>query len=410
MAVFRTFPQYFAIFAAENIRLVGVIDTVLGFRKRYVRPIYVVLPVLIMAALVSCSPDVEYCDVIGWELNENGEPVLTHSHRAMVRYSFQWDAGQSDIPDEVGMVWIRPVKRQKAYRSLRTDVVTSDTTFVGGDYDFTAYTHLGDLSAFEGDDFIRDWTMETADMEVRYQTTTDLYDAKYHGAYAGIRDRNPYSSYLLGADTSSIFTASCHLSIPLQANLADTIRGTYYDCKFRMHPVTQAVTVVFDMDEVDVRIDSVKCIMSGAGRSVHLSSQVVNIDTTYKVPFCPESLVRSGTRLNARHTFHAPGLVRNIRSGAITGPGIMQVDVFAHYVDDEGRVHQPVLTAIINLYNILAATPSLVYNDKGEPRQSRREITLAIGNAMKVTRTRIENSLDGGLDTWIDDSDIHIDY
>ena len=387
-----------------------MIDTALGLLGRSVRPICVVLPLLTMAALVSCSPDVEYCDVLGWELNENGVPVLTHSHRAMVRYSFQWDAGQTDIPDEVGMVWIRPIKRQKAYRSLPTGVVTRDTTFVGGDYDFTAYTHLGDLSAFERNDFLSNWTMETADMEVRYQTTPNLYDDRYRGAYTGIRDRNPYSLYLLGADSSSIFTASCHVSIPLQTNLADTIRGTFYDCKFRMHPITQAVTVVFDMDEVDVRIDSVKCIMSGAGRSVHLSSQVVNIDTTYKVPFCPGSLVRSGTRLNARHTFHVPGLVRNIRSGAITGPGIMQVDVFARYVDDEGRVHLPVLTAIINLYNILAATPSLVYNDKGEPRQSRREITLVIGNAMKVTRTRIENSLDGGLDSWIDDSEIHIDY
>lgn len=357
------------------------------------------------AILVSCNPDVELCDVLGWE---NG--VLTHSHRAMVRYSFEWESGQVHKPDRASVVWIRPIKRLKGFRVLPTGVVTKDTTFNGGEYEFTAYTHVGDVDVFDGAAFMNSWTMEAADMEVHYETTNDLNDGRYRGAYAGIRDRNPYSSYLLGADSASIFTATNRVEIPLQTNLADTIRGTFYDCKFRMQPVTQAITVDFSMDEVGVVIDSVKCIMSGAGRSVHLVSRVVNIGTTYKVPFCPESFTRSGTRMNVRHTFHAPGLVRNQQSGAVTGPGILQVDVFAHYKDEDEVVHRPVLTAIINLYNILARTPSLVYNELGEPRQSGRAITLTIGNAMKVTRTRIENSMDGGLDGWIDDSEIHIDY
>lgn len=357
------------------------------------------------AILVSCNPDVELCDVLGWE---NG--VLTHSHRAMVRYSFEWESNQLYKPENANVMWVRPVKRLKGFRVLATDAVTKDTTFNGGEYEFTAYTHIGDVSAFESSAFLNSWTMESADMEVRYEITDDLGDGQFGGAYAGIRDRNPYSSYLLGADSASIFAATNRIEIPLQTNLADTIRGTFYDCKFRMHPVTQSITVEFSMDEDGVVIDSVKCLMSGAGRSVHLVSQVVNIDATYKVPFCPESCTRNGTRLNVRHTFHAPGLVRNQKSSAVTGPGIMQVDVFAHYTDDDGFVHKPVLTAIINMYNILARTPSLVYNELGEPRQSERSITLAIGNAMKVTRTRIENSMDGGLDGWIDDSEIHIDY
>ncbi len=364
-----------------------------------------VLVFFLAATLVSCNPNVELCDVLGWE---NG--VLTHSHRAMVRYSFEWDGTQLHRPQRASVAWIRPIKRLKGFRILPTDVVTKDTTFNGGEYEFTAYTHVGNVSVFDGTAFQNSWTMDAADMDVRYETTTDLNDSRYGGAYAGIRDRNPYSSYLLGADSASIYSASNRIEIPLQTNLADTIRGTFYDCKFRMQPVTQAITVQFAMDEEGVVVDSVKCIMSGAGRSVHLASRVVNIDVTYKVPFCPVSLRRSGTRTDVQHTFHAPGLVRNQKPGAITGPGIMQVDVFAHYTDDEGVVHRPVLTAIINLYNALARTPSLVYNEQGEPRQSSRAITLTIGNAMKVTRTRIENSMDGGLDSWIDDSEIHIDY
>ena len=80
------------------------------------------------AILVSCNPDVELCDVLGWE---NG--VLTHSHRAMVRYSFEWESSLLHRPENVNVMWIRPVKRLKGFRVLPTDVVTKDTTFNGGE-------------------------------------------------------------------------------------------------------------------------------------------------------------------------------------------------------------------------------------------------------------------------------------
>lgn len=371
------------------------------------------LMVLGTLLLTACSTEVDLC----YDHHPDPDDMDNHHpHQARVDFNYNWGS-HTPVPDSMKVLALRPVNQLK-YLFKTTSKATGNTGQVllptdeayfvkgapndqfmlrNGSYQITAFNGNNDIVELNTEEYetVHDSYMD--DIVISYPVVENLSD--FDADYTMMRDRNPYSAYLNNADVMPIYLAYAKVEVPRTATEAMNIPIT-----LTPNPVTQAVTIIFEMETEPgggVVIDDVQCIMSGTGRSVQIGSEVVNIEKTYKVPYRPR-ITRSAGHATATGTIHVPGIVRNETSTATTGPGILQVNVNCHYTDDHGLVHRPTLGAIINLYRTLGETPSLVPDEDERPVQSAHAITLRIGNIMRVTRSRIESSVETGLDGWID--------
>lgn len=376
------------------------------------------LILLTLFLLAACKMDVEYCPA-------------PHPHRGHLDPVFNWSSSYVAHPDSMNIVAQRVVNEVTYLFTTSTKAsgnqgyIRQSPTF---DEDTTYHIAAGSpnhvLHLRAGEYKLLAYNSESAGAKFvfddSYFSTHDLMEAvisdsicdapeKVGAQYKGWLDRNHYSDYLYNADDMHIFSAMSSVIIPL-----DVKGDPVYKCTFTPRPLTQLIKINFTMKpkESGIVVDDITCCMSGACRSIRLSTGEVHTDKTYKVLYKPT--FDKGTNYTASYavqgSIRVPGLMPNPSDEASSGPGILQVNVHIHYPDKKNVVHYRVLQARINLFNTLKTTPSLKFDEQGVAKQTKAEITLNIDNIMGLTYDKIESIPDVGIDQWIDETPIGIDF
>lgn len=377
------------------------ISTILG--KNFVLPMLSVL----LLVLSSCNPDVELC---------YGE----HPHRAHIVFDFEKNQYLSNPPSRLMMF----VFRAKNRLQINGDWVMKSSTFipdVGVDPLYSSenqlYAPTGEwtVSALSADylnlngdpQFINTSSLDK--MWVVYAHMSYADEKLSSGRFRYWHDRNGYATengtgYLASMNERPLLLGNSSFNVSEWAQSGDVIH-----VPMSFTPISQTVRVNIPISaDDDITVDSVTSEVSGVCNMMKIGNRQVRVDSTFKVLFPME--IEKGYPTMARGLFYAPGIVSSQSHQFITGPGILSVMVFIHYFDDNGVKCTRTLEASINLFKQLAETPSILMNNLGQSFQSQPEITLDIPVLMHLTRTKILSVGDAGLDQWVDQTSIDMDF
>lgn len=361
--------------------------------------------------VVACKMDVEYCEI-----------PHSHSHKARVQFCFDWAEKYIQRPQYMDVKAERVVMHNFYKFETTTFPTGNDSTLIkdspdpedmlefvnpadsfhhvlhlrAGEYNFLAYNGEREDVRISGD-------------TISESITDDLNT--FGDVYAGWRDRNPYSGYLVTADTLHLFRATANLNIPL-----DISDDRLFYVTLRPQSITQVVNINFSMipKESGIVVEDVTCCMSGACRAMLLSTAAVCYqDTTYKVLYKPTFSSTSEYRdtLSVKGRIRVPGIVSNRSASAHTGPGVLQVNIRICYTDGQGTIQRRILEGSINLQQTLHKTPSLCIDEDGRYAvQTSPVITLDIEDIMQLTHEKIESVPGINIDKWVDHTPIGVDF
>lgn len=360
----------------------------------------------------------------------------THPHQAVVDINYDWSKVKTGRPDSMMLLATRPIYQLKyvyltsAHESNNTGVLISgpdsaynileeDGTDTGndsilfhtGDYDLLSFN--GSNSLFEEDNSLRNYELipnyATDSIWVSYKPleTLSMYPDETYRLW---EDHNAYSKYLVGLESTPLYSGTAKLTIPRTANQ----NSTRVACLIKPVPVSQMLTIIYRCmpKEEGIAVDSVICEISGVVRSMQLLTRRLRVDQTYKALFRSD-VTHKGVLdykdiVEVRGSINVPGVVRNSSRGTLIGPGILNTALFIHYEKDGKTLHR-VLRASINLFETLSQNPSVIYNENGDVVQSQPELTLVIDNLMGLYKDKIIPEDNFGADTWHDESPIYFE-
>ena len=217
-------------------------------------------------------------------------------------------------------------------------------------------------------------------------------------------DYNPYKGYMISDVRPVFFDTTTVMEIP-----ANIVR----EHKFRPVPVTQSIDIRFEIKKalgtVRFRIDSVWAEISGVPKIINLSRGYLDITNTCKMMFRCECSV-SGKKdkpddynnrdnIECRAMIDVPSIVSSTSHDMVTGPGIMQVLIYASTEDGEYKKFQ----GKINLYNTLKKS-----NLYSKTEDGRHAVRNGIRGALDIRVNLVINGRDiledpdnnGGIDRW----------
>lgn len=260
-------------------------------------------------------------------------------------------------------------------------------------------------------------TMALQDVDIQYKSY-EKGDPKLRKQIIGEWvDYNPYAKYIQ-PDIQPLYLDSI-ADIRLDA-------GTRATGHFTPKPITQSLDIVFDIKK-DISkqpfiIDSVRAEVSGIPAAINLSTGYLSITKTNKMMFCTTLTDTDGNRLphQGRDTtwidgvtvsasINVPTLVENSNKFIVTGPGIMQVVIFARVpAADDGSTPESrkMIQGKINLYNTLKSADLIEYSSDGQhARRKKQKATLKIKAAeLVINGEEVETNSDSnsGFDRWVD--------
>lgn len=262
------------------------------------------------------------------------------------------------------------------------------------------------------------------DIYVKYKVY-DKTDDKLKRLTADWQDYNPYAQYMWNDVKPVMFDTIASKEVPT---------NTTVTCKFTPKSVTQRIDVYFSIQKkikpTPFRIDSVLCEMGGIPRRINIANGYLDISETAKVMFRTDDMKDTDTAkgpVKVHGQINVPGVVQSNSPSLITGPGIMQVLIFASVEDpDGGKVDdgngnmvtkrlQKKIQAKINLYNTLHTSNLITRTDDGKHavRNGDKGVINVVTDIVVVNGEDVlkDNDATGGIDQWIDCSEdiiIHI--
>ena len=382
--------------------------------------------VMLAAGLLSACTEVDLC-------------YAPHPHRAYLDFRYHWPEEYADShPDSMRVMAMRPVNyllyeyRTTALERDNTGVLLSpdseretlkdETGSTGndalwarsGEYKFSAYAWnemLLDDGLADGEDSQIDTIVGQNPIYLSYRHYP--VDApQVTGYYGEWRDYNAYTDYIAGLDMPIFFAQADYVELPVADD--GPARVTV---DLTPMPLTQQVTFRLHVEkEEGVVVDSLAAEIAGVPATVELTSGLLLADKTYKMLFRPaygplataaDSL--SATVLDCAGTANLTGIVNSYSDEMVTGPGILQIAVYAHYdyTDDRTggmRRAAKVFHAGINLYHTLKAHKLLEYDLEHEAyRQTCRTAEIEIVSPLVISREGVvdNGSASTGLDAWM---------
>lgn len=359
----------------------------------------------VLALCSSCNVDVEL------EKNE-------HPHRSVVQFQYDW-RNNSPIPDSMYVIAYRVVNRYE-YRYVTGAKATGNgcrlvlpaEEFEGisgktaklraGEYEITAFNLYKEGNA---EPFF-DPASSKDSVYMSYPIVSKITDSPLLSRYTNWIDSNPYSGFLI-CEEKPMYAGVAKLNVDKENKKA-------LDCKITPKILNQKVNVIFTIapKEEGIMIDSVHAEMSGVCSVIYPFTGAVDITKTGKVlyyPTCTPSTSSAKSNVTVKGSFYGTGIVRAASPMLTMGPGILQVNVHVHMIEN-GKLYKKVFRANINLYNTLVKNPSLVLNeDKTKFTISSPEITLTLGNTLKLTRNKVLADIESGTDCWYEGGEVYVE-
>lgn len=298
-----------------------------------------------------------------------------------------------------------------------------------GDYKFIAFRMNDEEMIYpDVDAYLNDETGEKRlqDIYVEYMVYPKG-DKNLRKTLVDWQDYNPYAQYIQ-PDITPVFYDT------LPARRIET--GSTVTCKFSPRPVTQHIDINFTIRKKlslvgkgkvnDVRffVDEVWIEMAGIPREVNLANGYLKIDRTCKVMTKADEIKDSetSTSVKVHGAIDVPSIVQNNTPDVSTGPGILQVIIFAHSIvyDENGRpVADPnekdgiakkkkKIQGKINLYNTLRNANLITVTSDGlhAIRNGAKGVLDIVADIVIDGNNILENDDNtGGIDPWKDCTD-----
>lgn len=316
------------------------------------------------------------------------------------------------------------------------DYPTAEFLIKKGEYKFVAFSmDTTELIYDNVVDFIISPPSEgkvLQDIYVSYKTyPKDNNGGKLRQIINDWTDYNPYAQYI---------------QPDMQPVYFDTIavrkidNGSSRYITFLPKRLTQNIDIYFNVQkrikETPFVIDSIRAEISGIPHSINFSNGYIDIEHTDKMMFKTDLVnnfdaaakppynntvivdSKSRSQLGCHANINVTSLVRNQSSSVYTGPGIMQVMIYAHADNPnpksaDDKVLYKKMQGKINLYHTLDKTKLYEITDDGKHarRSSAHAYVVVKAADIIVDGEKIVSAADdnGGLDKWEPCDEIRID-
>ena len=390
---------------------------------------------IITACLCGACTDAELCYDI------------EHPHKGNARFAFNWSTGNSqgnNVPDSMFVIADRIFNSWKC--GLKADSKTgegrylinepetkvegeSDNATAEATKDFRLRTGTYKMVTFNMDDTELDYSdvytyMNDRKNEFKLQDIYVKYKS-YHKNDPALRkptevwvDYNPYSQYIQAEMPAVFFDTLESVGV---------IHNKDILCSFTPEPLTQDIEISFRIQKLGTTpfiVDSVIAEMSGIPHKVNLSNGYIDITKTYKMMFKLNMEDTNGTpfeddntarkQLVCRKSINVTTIVGSNSGSMTSGPGIMQVLIFATAIDNSTGTEFKVKKKIqgkINLCNTINAANLIEHTDDGQHARRRgSKGKLQIGTPLRIDgKTITEEEEDNSIDQWKTCSGIIVD-
>ncbi|MBO5921176.1 MAG: hypothetical protein J6Q48_02170 [Bacteroidaceae bacterium] len=220
---------------------------------------------------------------------------------------------------------------------------------------------------------------------------------KYGNAWS---DFNPYSTYISNSCSPILF---CYSDVHTLDNKAKNYVNLVFE------KISQDIEIRFSVRHESVVLEKIIAEISGIPCGINLLTKKLDLSKTYKTIFELEEI---HTEKGADSDFtefagniNVIGLVSNNDKEAESGPGIMQLAIYTHSINERGEKKSKIFHMGINLYNIINKYSHIIsgYNEK---------ILLDIKDEIIIKKDEVltNPNSDNSIGKWINyDDNIHLD-
>lgn len=319
-------------------------------------------------------------------------------------FSMVWSNGLSSAPEEMSVMMSRKINAlhylytlDGSGRFITGDEEQKETVVSNGEYYLVAFSNKDgfyDISGYT--DFGSDISLSMKNIYARLPAVAEYGDL----AAEGMMDFNPYSGYVDEAEEPLYLYIDKNLRFPLSSG------------RVVMNPedATRTLTVRMTVEaEEGVSVGRIVGILSGVPVKIQLMSGLVSGTETAKVMFEFVRKYSKGGRDVYEGKVRVLGLFPSPDKSLVTGPGILQVSMFAG-VEHEDTVVERVFYAGINLKEVIEESGLMVQSEDktGYSVIPQREIgNLTVDTVLKIMKNHVEAGESDGRSDWFEnDADI----
>lgn len=205
-------------------------------------------------------------------------------------------------------------------------------------------------------------------------------------------DFNPNYSYISNIDP--IYIASL--------KNVDIKTGNNFSIKFIPKMMTQRIKIPFKVVIEDgIEITNVLAEISGVVKEVNAVSCIIDSAKTHRIIFKPELINSENNTLTYEGEINVLGLFPSRKSSFITGPGILQLAIYA-----EAQGKKRIFHTAKNLYSEIREAKLLTYTGIENKYQiAKEDATLSTDYKFKITVKQIVTDNEDGIDIWQESED-----
>lgn len=239
-------------------------------------------------------------------------------------------------------------------------------------------------------------------------------------------DFNDYDTKYIAADVKPIYRAINKHNELTQEYTVNVEAQENVVVDLYPQKITQDITFAFPIyAESGVEVDSVIAEISGIPYKMMLYTGVLNMDSTYKMLFRMDfdkdnlqpvvldvvekndTVDKTFMQYDCLSTISVMGLIANTDTTDHIGPGILQLCMYAHTLNDAGEKKEKTQYAKIRLYNTINAANLLIRDDHGRIVQNPGTYPeLPLTDTLRIDGSRLMLTRNLMLQTSDDDNSV----
>ena len=355
---------------------------------------------IVLLAMVMLLPLLVACNTFEYGFDET-QAEMSNPNMSNLTFRFDWDNVGSDLmPEEMTVLMSRKVNSLNYIWTLDgqgrfiTDGQEVPVNQVIGNGEYYLVAFCNQSSLYQITDYRRFEEPGQVAMRDLYATVLPVSTEDVSGS-GEVLDFNMYSGYV------------AHTEDPLYHYIDKGLKFPHTSAAVSLEPttLTREFTLSLAVEtEPEVSIDRVVAVLSGVPQRVQLMSGFVSRNETAKVVFDMERDAVYGKRIAYEGKFKSLGLFSSQDETLITGPGVLQVSLYAS-VHKDGIDEERLLYAVINLKDTIDDAGIMCQSEDktGYWVVPQDEIeTLYVEPVLRVRKSQVESGESSGYDIWVE--------
>ena len=357
---------------------------------------HIILAIAVPTAFTACTL-VDLC------------PETEHPHTSYVNAKFDWSGEEADKPAEMNIFAARKPNTWRINGKVNTETGEITTTELqegntetevpmrlrGGEYTLMAINNYEDVTIDNLDVFLTDTRADPDTLFLRLNDMPREELPELRGI--DLPDFNP--SYRYVRNIGRVYY-DLQQDIHIDADKDIVLH-------FAPEPISQTVTIHFNIRTIgNVQIDSLVAEISGIGGRLNIAKAYIDTTKLYRIVFRPtlEQIEPGVLRCSSR--IQALGIIPSLNSSFTSGPGILQVAIYASAGGRKQIFHAGANPRedLINARLTERRDDGLTYLRQTEP------VEIFLSEELVIDEKSIVDQGDESLNYWFDhDTNIDVD-